>query len=373
MKEELSAVELWYLVQEWGQTLLGGRIQKVFQPSKQEIQLHMHCSKIGRKILRILVPKFMYLTTTKGDMPTEPSGFCMSLRKHLEGTKVDSIELVGFERVVRINCLAKEDHIQLIVEMIPPGNILLCKDDKILMALEHQEWKTRTIKPGKPYTAPTREWDPRNLQATDLKKIIGENDADVLKVLATTLGLGKRYAHEVLARAQIAEDRKTLDAKEIQKLHEFIESLFSSPITAQIVKKEEEVMDITPFPLQAHGQLEKTTAESYNEALNAVLTKHVETTKELKEQKVKSGKKEKIQSVIDAQKNYLGNIEKEIELNSTMGNKIYEHYAQVKEILTKFKELHKKKDWQEIKKELLKNPLVKEVKEKEGKIIIEVE
>ena len=71
MKKELSSVELKYLVDEF-QQLLDGKIDKIYQPAKKELLFSFHIPRIGKKMLRVNLPSFIWLTETSGPPFREP-------------------------------------------------------------------------------------------------------------------------------------------------------------------------------------------------------------------------------------------------------------------------------------------------------------
>ena len=80
---------------------LGGRVEKVMQPERDEIILQIRSFEGGRRLLINggANPRIGFTELTK-ENPVQPPMFCMLLRKHLTGAKLSSVEQAGFERVV---------------------------------------------------------------------------------------------------------------------------------------------------------------------------------------------------------------------------------------------------------------------------------
>ena len=76
----LSYVEITALNRELN-ALIGSRLDKVYQPTKDEIILHLYHTGLKKTILKILLPIAVYLTAYKKEYPGVPSHFCMFLRK----------------------------------------------------------------------------------------------------------------------------------------------------------------------------------------------------------------------------------------------------------------------------------------------------
>ena len=80
---------------------LGARIEKVYQPEKDEIILQMRSFEGGKRLLINAGsnnPRICFTTLPK-ENPQNPPMFCMLLRKYLQGAKLVSITQVDFDRI----------------------------------------------------------------------------------------------------------------------------------------------------------------------------------------------------------------------------------------------------------------------------------
>ena len=91
----LSAV-----LEEVRQKCIGARIDKIHQPSRDTLILHMHNREYRTKLLFAANPTAprLHLTTASPENPAEPPMFCMLLRKHLMGAKLSEITQIPMER-----------------------------------------------------------------------------------------------------------------------------------------------------------------------------------------------------------------------------------------------------------------------------------
>ena len=81
---------------------LGARVEKVFQPERDEIVLQMRSLEGGKRLLINAGsnnPRVCF-TTEQKENPMTPPMLCMLLRKHLQGAKLSDVRQEGFERVV---------------------------------------------------------------------------------------------------------------------------------------------------------------------------------------------------------------------------------------------------------------------------------
>ncbi len=147
--------------------LLEGKIQKVYQPNKNEILLGIYCNGISYALCINVSSNFYaaYLTTSKKENPLSPPNFCMFLRKYLIGSKIASIYSLGLERIMIIELNGTDENYmpttqKLVIELMGKhSNILLLNEkDIILDSLKHfslENGSNRNIMPKYQYVFPT--------------------------------------------------------------------------------------------------------------------------------------------------------------------------------------------------------------------------
>ena len=91
----LSAV-----LEEVREKCLGARIDKIHQPSRDTLILHLRCREGREKLLFAANPTAprLHLTNASPENPAEPPMFCMLLRKHLLGARLTEITQPPMER-----------------------------------------------------------------------------------------------------------------------------------------------------------------------------------------------------------------------------------------------------------------------------------
>ena len=99
----LDAVAVKALVAEL-QCLVGGRVDKVHQPERDEISIGVRTYDVSYKLLISASPAHprIHLTSHSKSNPKTAPLFCMLLRKHLASGRITAITQVGFERIVKI-------------------------------------------------------------------------------------------------------------------------------------------------------------------------------------------------------------------------------------------------------------------------------
>jgi predicted ribosome quality control (RQC) complex YloA/Tae2 family protein len=371
MKQELTSLDLYYLVKEF-QQLAGARVDKFYEQSedKKEFLFVFHKPSIGKLMLRIHLPNLAYLTDYKQLFPDVPPGFCMFLRKHLGSGKIKEVRQKGFDRILEIVFDTKEGVRILICELFSKGNMVLVDEDyKIKGLLESQNWEARTIRGGAKYEYPPSQADTPSLGEEQIKEIISKSKMDlVVKALAVDFGLGGLYAEELCKRAGISNDKKKLDDKEIRKIYAELKTLFNEQVKANKAGDE-----IVPFYLAAGatGRVERFDYESFNKALDDNLSVKALSAADDKVVKEKQTKQDKVRMVIDKQEQRLRELEQSIADNQRKGELIYEHYQEVKELLDNINLDRKKMSWEELKKKYANHKLIKGIDENKGQLIVE--
>ena len=98
-------------VAEIRNTATGGRIEKIYQPERDEIVIQLRTLLGGRRILINAGsnnPRICYSALPK-ENPAVPPMFCLMLRKRLGGGKLVEIEQLGFERAVRLGFECRDE------------------------------------------------------------------------------------------------------------------------------------------------------------------------------------------------------------------------------------------------------------------------
>src|SRR5690554_3835579 len=90
------------IIKELNTTILGGKIDKIYQPEKDEIIISIYNKGNTYKLLVSASssnPR-IHLTRYSKQNPATPPMFCMLLRKHLVGGIIQNIEQFQIDRVI---------------------------------------------------------------------------------------------------------------------------------------------------------------------------------------------------------------------------------------------------------------------------------
>jgi len=144
----------------------GARIEKVYQPERDEIVLQMRSFEGGKRLLINAGsgnPRIGF-TETQKENPQNPPMFCMLLRKYLQGAKLTEITQAPFDRVAFLGFDTRDEmgfacRRYLIAELMGKySNLIFADGDKkIITAMRTTDFSLDSVRqliPGMTYTLP---------------------------------------------------------------------------------------------------------------------------------------------------------------------------------------------------------------------------
>jgi len=328
MKKDLGSFDLQVLAVEF-QDLVGAYIDNLYQPEKGELMLKLTSKKLGKRFLRVKVGKWIWLEE-ECDLRAQGQ-FSNSLKKHISNGRIKSVEQMGFERILKLT-IQKKDEFELIIELIPPGNIVLAKGGVIVRAFSERKWKDRTIKSKQTYKPPSPRLNVPKLKKNEFLSAIKSSKKDLVRALALDLNLGGLYAEEVCLRAGLDKKRKVSELKkeELENVYEGFKELITDlkrKVSPAVVFKNGKQFDVVPVKLKIYSGLEAKEFESLNEALRFYLS-DID-----KEKEPVDIEKERIMRIVQSQKEATEKWESVIEKSQKAADLIYQHYEEVENIL----------------------------------------
>jgi predicted ribosome quality control (RQC) complex YloA/Tae2 family protein len=359
-KKGISSFELKAIVNEL-QILVRGKVSQIYHQEKREMLFQLHAPGQGKKLVKIIPGKYLCLTDTK-HAPTRPTGFCMLLRKYLSNAFIKSVEQFESQRILVFE-LEKKDKFFLIIELFSKGNVVLTDSNyKIIGTLMWQKWKDRTVKPGERYIFPKSDINWITISKKEFFDVlVGSDKKNLATSLATQIGLGGVYAEEVCKMAKVDKGMLPgdVDSRISSKLFDALKKLIVSIEKPKGFVYENE---ITPVELIDDKVVE--TMDSYSMALDKINPFEVKSPYD---KKIITLKK-----MIENQSLAITEQEKNIDLNTKMGELIYEKYTQLQKLLDIVSSLKKDMDWKEISVELKKEKKISSVDLKRKMVVIDL-
>lgn len=165
----LDGVFLHLVKEEISEILIGGRIEKIHQPSREELVLQVRAKGGTRKLIISIAAGTarVHITVAEIENLKSPPMFCMLMRKHLSSGRLVDIRQDGQERILYFdfesaNELGDMQNLTLVVEIMGRHSnlILVGSDGKIIDSIKrvNQEMSSvRLVLPGVSYHIPPRE------------------------------------------------------------------------------------------------------------------------------------------------------------------------------------------------------------------------
>ena len=372
MKKQLSSIDLNYIAKEL-EILKDSRIDKIYQPEKNLMIFGLYKASAGKKILKLDIGKSVCISEEKEEYP-EILGFGQFLRKHLDGYFLADIVQLRPERILKFTFKTKEDGKHLYIEFIGKGNAILCNEhDIILNALEHHDFSTRSIRPKLKYTYPIMNVNLFEVNDKALIDLLKNSKKESLVIsLATELGLGGLYSEEICLLSSIDKNinPKNINEKQIHSIISSIKKITNAKITAMAVFDENgNVIDVTPFDMKFYydKKYKKQEFKAFNEAAVFFYSQFKELQESAADKKIKE-----LQRIAETQRQTIDQLRKEEHELRQKGGAIYQNYQLIKEVLDELNKASKKYSWKEIKEKLKGHNTIKEINEKERKVLVEI-
>lgn len=213
--------------------ILGGRIDKVYQPEKDEIILGIRSMGQAYKLLltsNASNPKF-HFTQTNPSNPMTPPLFCMVMRKHLQSGKIIKIEQPDFDRILNIyveslNELGDYSVKKLVLEIMGRhSNIILTDENNTILDcikhIGHDTSSVREVLPGREYTLPPSQGKINTLELdnNNFKEVLGNSPSFEIQsvIYKNYTGISPIAASEICYRANVNGSTPVEALTDIQK------------------------------------------------------------------------------------------------------------------------------------------------------------
>ncbi len=224
------------VVEELERSLKNAKVNRVMQPTKNEIVLETY--KDGEKYFLEIstIPDNcrVCLTNHLKENPQNAYNFCMVLRKHLNSSRIIEISNFDLERTIEIKFEAHNElndieikrlYIQI---MSRQSNVILTNEKRIIIdTLKHFGGESRELLPAHLFKfAPILKTSFIDLETfSDFLDLISENGEELLsqKLPEIFIGFSKNFVLYTIQRLEI--DNKEYNYKDLEKLYNYIKEL----------------------------------------------------------------------------------------------------------------------------------------------------
>ncbi|MEL7656439.1 MAG: NFACT RNA binding domain-containing protein, partial [Bacillota bacterium] len=268
------------VVHQLNHTLIGGKIEKIYQPEADEIILNVHS---GRENYKLYISSNssharMHLITDTTSNPLNPMGFCMLLRKHLQGGRITAIQQKDSERIVEIsvdtiNELGFSVNKKLIIEIMGKHSNIIVVDissNKIIDSIKRISIdvnRYRQLLPGQQYVYPPSQDKISYYGITEeqIKKFVenaGDNTAKAL--MSHIQGISPMIADEIVYQSG------RMDSSLYRVLLNFVDRISSNEPSPRVYLQEDGApYDFHLFALSAmEGYYKEVVFQDISEAIS---------------------------------------------------------------------------------------------------------
>ena len=297
----LDGIVIANIVYELQNTLIGGRINKISQPEKDELIITIKGQ--DRNVYKLFLSAaagmpLIYLTENTKPNPLTAPNFCMLLRKYLNNGKILDIVQPGLERIVMI----KLEHLDelgdlkvkyLIIELMGKhSNIILCDDQMVIIdsikRVNQFMSSIREVLPGREYFIPQTadKLDPFNIDFASFRENVLSKAQPIGKAIYSGItGISPLIANEICHRASLDSGSSTSALNEDMGLHLFknferiIQLVKDKEFFPHIIVGEDGPVEFSSIPLTTYSdpkyEIRKFTTvsemlEAYYASKNAV-------------------------------------------------------------------------------------------------------
>lgn len=277
----LDAICLTAVAEELRSTVVGGKVDKIYQPTRDEVVLHLRAGKENVRLLLSANPTHprAHLTMMPRENPETPPMFCMLMRKYFLNGRILGITQPSMERLLefRFETLSElGDRVErrLVLECIGRRANLVMLDGEgritdCLRRVEGDLSSRRPLMPGLFYQQPlpTGKLDPTAMEREQRKALVlsqaPEGEGQDQWLLDTFSGLSPLIAREL--EFQGGGSREGLE----RRLEELIWKVQEKDFTPIILERDGKPFDFTFQPVLQYGpEVELHRKESFSQMLD---------------------------------------------------------------------------------------------------------
>lgn len=254
-----DAFTLRYLCAELDGVFRGGKINRIVQPSNDELILTVYTGKRTEKLLLNVNPASPRIGVVTEDVqgPLTAPNFCMLMRKHLLSATITQISLVGFDRIVKINFMASAEFFDAVektvyVELMGRySNVILTENGKVLggnRGINMFDDGVRPLIVGHPYVFPPVA----NKKIPEDKSLInvfnGVAKTDLAKTICDNVqGVALSTANEIVLGYSNVENSQIIENGSVfcEYLQEFLYNKKACPC---VVIDNQVIKDVCVYP-----------------------------------------------------------------------------------------------------------------------------
>lgn len=288
----LDAITLSLLAKELDVDLQGARVDKIHQPSKDEIVMHLRKRDGNIKLLISARSGSARVCLTKESFenPQTPPSFCMLMRKYFQGAKFVAANSIKGERIIMLSFTATSEmgdtvSLDLAIELMGRyANIVaINQNGKIIDAMKRVDADASSVRqllPGLTYKLPPNRDNPNLITESQqvLDKVFSFDAPLNTAFMKNTQGIGPVIAREIAYRVVGDKEVYANYLDEMQKCTVIsvvgqVLEYYNHPVYTTVFDTDGKPSEFSFMPLLQYGELETKTYESLNVLLDEYYAK----------------------------------------------------------------------------------------------------
>ena len=282
----MDGVTLCLVARELNGLLAGGRVDKVSQPERDEVNLTIRNGGENRLLLLSANPASAraHITSERKANPLEPPNLCMLMRKHLLGGRISSIRQAESDRILEIafehtDELGDRAKKTLVCEFMGKHSnlILVSESGKIMESARRVNElisSYREVLPGVEYRRPPAHgkipFD--GIDTNRLAERLGEIGGYLARALTFSIsGLSAPLSRELAYRAAGSEDALVSDAPAsvlAENVRRAMEEILQSPSARVLLDESGAPADLLAFAYRSRAGQPQKEYPSVSEAID---------------------------------------------------------------------------------------------------------
>ncbi|MBD5098196.1 MAG: fibronectin/fibrinogen-binding protein [Clostridiales bacterium] len=245
--------------------LIGGKVDKLYQPARDEAVLHMRAGRDNVRLLLSASPAHprAQLTKVPRENPETPPMFCMLLRKHFTGARLLELTQPPMERLLdfrfeTLDELGDRVERRLVLECIGRKSNLIMLDGagRVTDCMRRADGDLsvkRPVMPGLYYQLPepTGRLDPSAMTPDELRSHVlanaPEGDSQDKWLLDSFNGLSPLIARELVFQGEGSREGLA------ERFNQLMERVRAGDYTPTVLIKDGKPMDFTFMPVLQYG------------------------------------------------------------------------------------------------------------------------
>ena len=162
---------------------------------------------------------------------------------------------------------------------------------------------------------------------------------------------------------------KNIDEKQIKSIINSIKKIINHKVNPKVILENDKVIDFIPFNFEFYSdkKYEKKEFPTFNESVAYFYSQFREEKETEYDKRLQS-----LQRIAEQQKSTIEEMKKDEKEMREKGELIYHNYQLIKEVLEELNKASKKYSWKEIKEKLKNHKTIKDINEKDRKVVVEI-